>query len=82
MKLYQQLTGNFMVKDIGYEVDEVLTPLVEFANNGQFALPTVYWTNTGTLDPMMQKGLQEIILGIKTPEELAAELDEKQAELS
>lgn len=82
MLLYQQLTGNFMVKDVGYEVDEVLTPLVEFANNGQFALPTVYWTNTGTLDPMVQKGLQEIILGIKTPEQLVAELDEKQSELS
>ena len=23
MLLYQQLTGNFMVKDVGYEVDEV-----------------------------------------------------------
>ena len=82
MKLYQEITGNFMVKDIGYEVDEVLDPLVEFANNGQFALPTVFWSNTGTLDPMVQKGLQEIILGIKTPEQLTAELDEKQAELS
>lgn len=82
MQLYQKLTGNFMVKDVGYEVDEVLSPLVEFAGNGQFALPTVYWTNTGTLDPMMQKGLQEIILGIKTPEQLVSELDEKQAELN
>lgn len=82
MLIYQGITGNFMVKNVGYEMNEVLKPLEEFAENGRFALPTVFWTNTGTLDPMMQKGLQEIILGIKTPEELVKELDEKQAELS
>ena len=82
MLIYQGITGNFMARNVGYELNEILEPLEECAEEGLFALPTVFWTNTATLDPMMQKGLQEIILGIKTPEDLVKELDEKQADLA
>lgn len=82
LKLYQKITGNFMSVDIDYEVPPVMESVRSLAESGNFALPTTYWKYTATLDPMIQKGMQEIVLGIKTPEELVKELDEKQAELS
>lgn len=80
--LYQELSGNFVSQDLEYEVNPVMEAVRHNATEGSFALPTIYWTYSATLDPMMQKGLQEIILGTKTPEELVKELDDKQAELA
>ena len=53
-----------------------MEPMRAFAESGKFAYPPVFWTYTGTLADMMVKGLQEIVLGTLTPEELVQQLDE------
>lgn len=82
LKLYQKFTGNFLVvKGIDYTIDPVLEPLKKFSESGQFAFPVVDWDYTTTLAPMIDKGMQEVVLGVKTPEELVKEVDQKQQEL-
>jgi raffinose/stachyose/melibiose transport system substrate-binding protein len=83
LKIYQSITGNFLgTENVDYTINPVMEPMRTFAANGKFAFPPVFWTNTGTLADMLVKGTQEIVLGVTTPEELVAELDAKQAELS
>ena len=83
LKIYQSMTGNFLgVKDVSYTLNPVMEPMRAFAESGKFAFPPVFWTNTGTLADMMVKGLQEVVLGTLTPEDLVQQLDETQAELS
>ena len=82
LSIYQSITGNFLgVEGIEYEVHPVMEVMTAIAASGSFAFPPVYWINFGTLNPMIVKGTQEILLGVLTPEELVAELDAKQAEL-
>lgn len=82
LKLYQQLTGNFLaVEGVDYTIDPVLESLRQYAVSGQFALPVVDWVYGSALVPMFEQGMQEVVLGVKTPEELVKELDQKQQEL-
>lgn len=82
LKLYQELTGDFLVvKGVDYTIDPVLENLKTYSEKGQFAFPVVDWDYTTTLAPMIDKGLQEIVLGAKSPEELVKELDAQQQEL-
>jgi len=80
---YQKITGNFIAAaNSTYTIDPVMEPIRSFAQSGKFAFPPVFWTYTDTLAPMFVKGIQEIILGTTTPEELVKELDAKQTELA
>lgn len=82
MSAYQSMTGNFLgVDTVSYEIDPVLDPIRECAANGQFAYPDVTWEFQATLSDMIKKGVQEIILGTTTPQELVKALDEKETEL-
>lgn len=82
LKLYQEVTGNFLgVSGIDYEVDPIMEPMKEYAENGDFQIATAKWTYTDTIDSMMQKGTQEIVMGTKTVEDVLDELDAKMADL-
>ncbi len=82
LSAYQAMTGNFLGADnVSYETDPVMDPIKEYAASGQFAYPNVTWEFQSTLSDMMIKGIQEIILGTTTPEELVKSLDEKETEL-
>lgn len=82
LKAYQGVTGNFLgVEGIEYEVDPIMEPMKEYAENGNFAIPTAKWTYTDTIDSIMQKGTQEIVLGSKSVDDLLKELDTKMKDL-
>jgi raffinose/stachyose/melibiose transport system substrate-binding protein len=83
LTLYQKMTGNFLgVKGISYKIDPVMAPMQQYAENGRFAYPPIDWTFTGTLAPMVVKGMQQLVLGVETPEQLVKDLDAKQADLA
>jgi raffinose/stachyose/melibiose transport system substrate-binding protein len=80
--VYQQITGNFIgVEGIEFDINPVMEPIRPYAEAGKFGFPPIVWTHGATLAPMLTKGMHEIILGSKTPEQLAEELDARQAEL-
>lgn len=82
LKIYQQITGNFLgVEGVDFEINPVMEPIRPYAESGKFGFPPIVWTNGSTLAPMLTKGMHEIILGSKTPEQLIEELDARQAEL-
>ncbi len=81
--VYQKITGNFIgAEGIEFTIDPVMEPIRPYAEAGKFGFPPIVWTHGATLAPMLTKGMHEIILGSKTPEQLVEELDAKQAELS
>jgi len=83
LAIYQKITGNFIgVKDVSYTIDRVMEAIRPFAESGSFAFPPIDWTYTTTLAPMLGKGIQEIVLGTMTPEDLVKQLDDEQAQLS
>lgn len=83
LTIYQKITGNFIGdKDVTYTTDPVMEPIKPFAEDGKFAFPPIVWTYSDTLAPMLVKGIQEIVLGTETPEQLVKELDDKQTELA
>ncbi len=83
LAIYQKITGNFIAsKDVKYTIDPVMEPIRANAESGKFAFPPIVWTYTNTLAPMLVKGVQEIVLGTTTPEQLVKDLDAKQAELA
>lgn len=82
LKAYQGVTGNFLgVEGIEYEVDPIMEPMKEYAENGNFAISTAKWTYTDTIDSIMQKGAQEIVLGSKSVDDVLKELDTKMKDL-
>lgn len=82
LKVYQGVTGNFLgVEGIEYAVDPIMEPMKAFAESGDFQIATAKWTYTDTIDSMMQKGTQEIVMGTKKVEDVLSELDEKMADL-
>ncbi len=83
LTIYQKITGNFIgAKNISYTIDPVMEPIRSFAEKGKFGFPPIVWTYSETLAPMLIKGLQQIVLGTETPEQLVKELDDKQTELA
>ncbi len=82
LQKYQGVTGNFLgVEGVEYEVDPAMEPMKEYAESGKFLIPTSKWTYTDTIDSMMQRGTQEIVMGTKTVEDVLKEVDDKMAEL-
>ena len=82
LQKYQGVTGNFLgVEGVEYEVDPAMEPMKEYAESGKFLIPTSKWTYTDTIDAMMQRGTQEIVMGTKTVEDVLKEVDDKMAEL-
>lgn len=79
MKEYQKMQDSFLGADIEYEVNPIMEPMKEYAKNGQFFFPSYHWTYTDSMEPIIQKGLQEIVMGTKTVKELVDEMDEKLA---
>ena len=80
--VYQGVTGNFLgAAGVDYKVDPVMETMKQYAATGNFAFPPVNWTYQPVIDPMVGKGLQEIILGTTTPAKLAGDIDAKMAEL-
>ena len=82
LALYQAITGNFLgATGVDYKVHPVMETMKQYAASGNFSFPPVEWTYDSTISPMFQKGLQEIVLGTKTPDQVAKEIDQKIAEL-
>jgi len=82
LSVYQSVTGNFLgVTGVDYKVNPVMEPMKQYAASGNFSFPPVDWTFTGTVDPMVRKGMQEIVLGATTPAQLTADIDSKIADL-
>ncbi len=82
LSAYQTMTGNFLgVDTVKYEINPVMEPIRKYAESGEFAYPDVTWEFQSTISSMMVKGIQEIILGTTTPEDLVKSLDEKETEL-
>ncbi|MDO4490245.1 MAG: ABC transporter substrate-binding protein [Lachnospiraceae bacterium] len=77
MGAYQKMQDSFLGADIDYEVNPIMEPMKQYAENGQFYFPSYHWTYTDSMEPIIQKGLQEIVMGTKTVDELTGELDEK-----
>lgn len=82
LTLYQGVTGNFLgVEGVEYSVDPIMEPMKKYAESGEFQISTSKWTYTDTIDSMMQKGTQEIVMGTKTVDDVLGELDDKMADL-
>lgn len=82
MKLYREQTGNTTYSIPLGELDSALEPLAILRENTEYAYPPALWKYTAVFDEMMQKGMQEIMLGSKTPEALVEEMDNRLEELS
>lgn len=77
LKEYQKMQDSFLAADIDYEVNPIMEPMKKYAENGQFFFPSYNWTYTDAMEPLIQKSLQEIVMGTKTVEEFTDEMDEK-----
>lgn len=79
---YQKIQNSFLgVEGVAYEVDPIMDPMKQYAESGQFYFPSYNWTYTDSMEPMLQKGTQEIVMGTKTVDDLLREMDEKLAVL-
>lgn len=82
LEIYQKVTGNFLgVEGVDYEIDPIMEPMKEYAENGKFQIGTSKWTYSDALDAMIQRTTQEIVIGTKTVDEVLEEFDEKMADL-
>lgn len=80
LKAYQEMQDSFLgVEGIDYELNPIMEPMKEYAENGQFFFPSYNWTYTDSMEPLLQKGTQEIVMGTKTVDDLLNEMDEKLA---
>ena len=65
-----------------YETPEVMLPAREAIEGGRFNLPTIFWGNEAALAfGVFFPGMQELAAGSTTAAELAALLDETNADL-
>ena len=79
---YQAIGDSFMGVAMDYEVPEVMAPARAAIEAGNFNLPTIFWGNEAALAfGVFFPGMQELAAGSTTPAELAALLDETNAEL-
>ena len=79
---YQAIGDSFMGVAMEYEVSEVMAPARAAIEAGNFNLPTIFWGNEAALAfGVFFPGMQELAAGSTTPAELAALLDETNAEL-
>lgn len=79
---YQKIQNSFLgTEGIEYKVDPIMEPMKQYAESGKFYFPSYNWTYTDSMEPALQKGTQEIVMGTKTVDELLSEMDEKLAVL-
>lgn len=82
LKEYQKIQNSFLgVEGVEYEVDPIMDPMKQYAESGEFYFASYNWTYTDSMEPALQKGTQEIVMGTKTVDELLSEMDEKLAVL-
>lgn len=78
LKQYQKIQDSFLgVEGVEYEVNPIMESMKQYAESGQFYFPSYNWTYTDSMEPMLQKGTQEIVMGSKTVDDLLKEMDEK-----
>lgn len=78
LSAYQEMQDSFLgVEGIEYELNPIMEPMKQYAENGQFYFGSYNWTYTDSMEPMIQKGTQEIVMGTKTVDQLMDEMDEK-----
>ena len=79
---YQAIGDSFMGVEMEYETPEVMLPAREAIEGGRFNLPTIFWGNEAALAfGVFFPGMQELAAGSTTAAELAALLDETNADL-
>lgn len=82
LKIYQKITGNFLgISGVDYTIDSHMDPVKSYALSGKFSYPSVSWINGGTLGTVLDKGMQNIILGTTTPDKLIKDLDSQNKDL-
>ncbi|NNC78783.1 MAG: extracellular solute-binding protein, partial [Acidimicrobiales bacterium] len=82
LALYQAIGDSFMGVELDYEVPEVMVPARAAVEAGNFNLATIFWGNEAALTfGILFPGMQELAAGSTTPAELAALLDETNADL-
>lgn len=82
LSVFQKQTGGLLAVDnVQYEMHPVIAMCEEQLKAGRFYLPAVAWKHSGALGQLMTAGTQEILMGVKSVEELAVSFDEKFAEL-
>ena len=80
---WQQISNNaIIVKGIEYEMGTVFEKFKADAVNGNFYLPQIVWKNSSGIYKEFLTGVQDVITGADSVENIPVRLDEKQAELS
>lgn len=82
LAVFQAQTGDLLcVDNVEYEIHPVIKMCAEELQSGRFYLPAVAWKYSGALGQLLTTGTQEVLMGTKTIEDLAASFDAKYAEL-
>ena len=80
---WQKVSGNaIIVEGVEYELGTVFEKFKEDAVSGNFYLPQIAWKNSSGIYKEFLTGIQDVITGADTIENIPVRLDEKQAELS
>ena len=80
---WQKVSGNaIIVEGVDYEMGTVFEAFKEDAVKGNFYLPQIVWKNSSGIYKEFLTGIQDVLTGADTVENIPVRLDEKQAELS
>ncbi|MBQ1491688.1 MAG: extracellular solute-binding protein [Blautia sp.] len=80
---WQEITGNaIIVEGVDYSMDTCFEAFKEDAVAGNFYLPQIVWKNSSGIYKEFLTGIQDVLTGADTIENIPVRLDEKQAELS
>lgn len=80
---WQAITNNaIIVEGVDYEMNSVFEKFKEDAVAGNFYLPQIAWKNSSGIYKEFLTGVQDVITGADSVENIPVRLDEKQAELS
>ena len=70
------------IHSVDYEMGTVFEAFKEDAVKGNFYLPQIVWKNSSGIYKEFLTGIQDVLTGADTVENIPVRLDEKQAELS
>lgn len=80
---WQKVSNNVIIVDgIEYEMGTVFEKIKDEAVNGNFYLPQIVWKNSAGIYKEVLTGIQDVITGADTIENIPIRMDEKKAELS
>lgn len=83
IKKWQKTTGNVLIVDgIDYEMDTIINQFKEDAIKGNFYLSQIAWNNSAGIYKELLAGVQDVMTGTDTIENVPARMDAKMAELS